>query len=74
LNLPLTYKHFAAVEDCLSGAVEMRGEVGLLTRNIVIQGDANSPNDENGAVISAYSVGDDSSIVKIEYVELRQMG
>jgi hypothetical protein len=52
----------------------MRGEVGLLTRNIVIQGDANSPNDENGAVISAYSVGDDSSIVKIEYVELRQMG
>lgn len=52
----------------------MRGEVGLLTRNIVIQGDANSVNDENGAVISVLSDGDDSSIVRIEYVEFRQMG
>jgi cell migration-inducing and hyaluronan-binding protein len=74
LDAPLGHKHFAGIEDCLDGNVEMRGEVGLLTRNIVIKGDDNSKNDENGAVIAAYSVGDDTSIVKIEYVEMRKMG
>jgi hypothetical protein len=45
LDASLEYKHFAHAEDCLGSPVEMRGEVGLLTRNIVIKGDDNSKND-----------------------------
>ena len=74
LDSPLLYRHFASIESCLSNPVILRGEVGLLTRNIVIQGDSNSVYDENGGVITVYSDGDDSSIVRIAYVEFREMG
>ena len=53
----------------------MRSEVGLLTRNILIRGDAEtSPIYKYGASIMLYSNGDDSLIGRIEYVELQYVG
>ena len=34
----LDYEHLAVIEDCDGEAIDMRGEVALLTRNIVFQG------------------------------------
>ena len=71
----LKYKHFSGVQTLPCGTqVEMRAEVGLLERNIVIQGDPSSDADENGAIIVAKSIGDDSSIVRIENVRFQRMG
>jgi cell migration-inducing and hyaluronan-binding protein len=37
LDAPLAYAHYAGIESCVDPSnVELRGEVGLLTRNIVI--------------------------------------
>lgn len=53
----------------------MRAEVGLLTRNIVFQGEIDpSESEDYGAHIMIYSTGDDSSITRIEGVELRDVG
>ena len=40
---PLMFRHFAGVETYGDDEVEMRAEVGLLSRNIVFRGDDSSP-------------------------------
>ena len=52
----------------------LKGEVGLLTRNIVFRGDENSVSDENGAIISMYSSGDDASIMRISSLQMNDVG
>lgn len=53
----------------------MRAEVGLLTRNIVYRGDPEtSAKNQYGAHIMLHSPGDESSIGRIEYVELTDVG
>mmetsp|Transcript_28781 Transcript_28781/g.25949 ORF Transcript_28781/g.25949 Transcript_28781/m.25949 type:complete len:495 (-) Transcript_28781:2490-3974(-) len=53
----------------------MRAEVGLLTRNIVIEGDELSEANQYGVHIMTFSPdGDDSSIGRISYTEIRQAG
>ena len=51
LDSALVYSHFAGVESVGSEGdfIEMRAEVGLLTRNIVIKGDDDSESSEYGA-------------------------
>mmetsp|Transcript_22265 Transcript_22265/g.16726 ORF Transcript_22265/g.16726 Transcript_22265/m.16726 type:complete len:204 (-) Transcript_22265:555-1166(-) len=39
LNESLAYKHYAGVETYGSDTLEMRAEVGLLTRNVIYRGD-----------------------------------
>ena len=39
LDRPLVYKHYAATETFDSDFIEMRAEVGLLTRNVKFRGD-----------------------------------
>lgn len=39
LNTPLLYKHFAATQYFGKDFIDMRAEVGLLTRNVLFQGD-----------------------------------
>lgn len=59
------------------GGVEMpmRGEVGLLTRNVVFRGDPIvSPRDLYGGHIMVHSPGDESSVGRIEYIELKDVG
>jgi hypothetical protein len=39
LDSPLKFKHYAATETYGSDTIDMRAEVGLLTRNVVYRGD-----------------------------------
>jgi hypothetical protein len=53
----------------------MRAEVALLTRNVVFRGDPEtSAANQFGAHIMLHSMGDESSIGRIEYIELRDVG
>ena len=72
---PLSFKHYAAVDMYGDEAFEQRAEVGLLTRNIQFAGDT-STSEENlwGAHIMIHSPGDESSVGRIEYVELHHVG
>ena len=55
--------------------VEMRAEVGLLTRNVKFQGDpATSADNQYGAHIMIHSPGDESCIGRIENVEFFNVG
>jgi hypothetical protein len=73
----LLYKHFAGVEKVgtKGDSIEMRAEVGLLTRNIKYRGDPlTSAKNQYGAHIMIHSPGDESSIGRIEHVELTDVG
>ena len=78
LDEPLEYKHFAGVETVGSGAddfIEMRAEVGLLTRNVVYRGDPEtSAENQYGAHIMIHSPGDESCIGRIENIEFFNVG
>lgn len=52
----------------------MRAEVGLLTRNIVIQGDASSEGPEYGAHLMIHGQMKSGALGRIEYAEFRSMG
>jgi hypothetical protein len=53
----------------------MQAEVGLLTRNVVYRGDPEtSSTNLYGAHIMIHSPGDESSIGRIEYCELKDVG
>ena len=55
--------------------IEMRAEVGLLTRNVVYRGDPEtSPTNQYGAHIMLHSPGDESVIGKIENCEFTDVG
>lgn len=56
--------------------MEYRAEVGLLTRNIVFQGnyDEQSTKELHGAHIMLFSDGDEESMGRIEYIEVRNAG
>lgn len=73
---PLLYKHFAATETY--GGVEsidMRAEVGLLTRNVVFRGDPQtSAANRYGAHIMMASPGDESVRGRIENCEFFDVG
>jgi len=53
----------------------MKAEVGLLTRNVLFRGDPETSNvNQYGAHIMIHSPGDESSIGRICYVELKDVG
>jgi hypothetical protein len=78
LDSPLTYKHYAAVEKYgVNGQdeIEMRAEVGLLTRNIMYRGDPEtSAAREYGAHIMVHSNGMETLTARIEYVHFFDCG
>jgi hypothetical protein len=77
LDRPLTYKHYAAIDNYGTDGdfIEIRAEVGLLTRNVVYQGDpATSATNKYGAHIMIHSPGDETSIGRIEYTEFFNVG
>lgn len=51
LDSPLEHKHFAGVLSFDGKDTEIRGEVGLLSRNVVVQGDAESEFSQHGSHI-----------------------
>jgi hypothetical protein len=75
LNKPLRYKHFSDEETFGSFTLPMRGEVALLTRNVKFMGSTtDSLFEEYGGQIITHSEGDDSSITRISYVEMKYVG
>lgn len=78
LDEPLEYKHFGGIEYFGSDPndfIEMRAEVGLLSRNIVYKGDDETTTvRQYGAHIMMASDIDDGAIARIENVELFNCG
>jgi hypothetical protein len=72
---PLDYKHFAKIEEYGGEEIDMRAEIGLLTRNVKFRGDpGTSLTNEYGANIFLHSDGDDSLIGRISYIEMNEVG
>lgn len=75
LDKPLKYKHFAETQTFGNEQIDMRAEVGLLSRNVVFRGDpATSSKNEYGATIFLHSMGDDSLTARLSYIELTDVG
>lgn len=71
----LLYKHYAGVQTFGDEQLEMRAEVGLLSRNVVFRGDEQtSSQNKYGAQIMLSSHGNESSIGRIENCELFDVG
>lgn len=51
LQTPLHYSHFGLLQTIAGRTVDERGEVGLLTRNIMVQGDSQSSSSFGGHII-----------------------
>jgi hypothetical protein len=77
LDQALDFKHFAETQYFGDDGdfIDMRAEVGLLTRNVVYRGDPEtSAANQYGAVIFLHSNGDDSLTCRLSYIELTQVG
>ena len=78
---PLLWEHYANTDtygypdmNNMVDSIEMRAEVGLLTRNVKYQGDETSNDEEYGATIMLHSPGDESVIGRISYAEFFNVG
>jgi len=76
---PLLTKHYAGVQTFGTGdneeTIEMRAEVGLLTRNVKFMGDPeHSKDNQYGAVIICHSPGDETTQCRIDSIELTMVG
>lgn len=75
LDSPLVFKHYAATETYGTDTIDMRAEVGLLTRNVKYQGDPEtSPKNKYGAHIMIHYPEDESCIGRILYTEFFNVG
>jgi hypothetical protein len=74
LDSKLTTKRFAATQTFGDQTIDMRAEVGLLSRNVVFQGDSSSFDAQYGATVFLHSMGDDSLTARLENVEFTNMG
>lgn len=75
LDYALYYKHFADTEYYDDLFIDMRAEVGLLTRNVKFQGDKEySEENQYGGQIMIHSDGDETSQARIAHVELFNVG
>jgi hypothetical protein len=75
LDQPLDFKHFAATETFGEESIEIRAEVGLLTRNVVYRGDPETSKlNQYGAAIMLHSSGDDAVIGRFSNIELTDVG
>lgn len=77
LDRPLSYTHTAKTFTVGTAGdfIEMRAEVGILTRNLKYQGDPEtSPKNQYGAHIMLHYPADESCIGRILYTELFNVG
>jgi cell surface hyaluronidase len=70
LERPLAYTHWGAAETLGGVSIDHRAEVGLLTRNIVVQGDSGSDWSGFGAHVMAISGG----TMRIEHAQFTRVG
>jgi hypothetical protein len=76
LDSDLEFMHYAGVDfyGVDGDYTEIRAEVGLLSRNIVYQGDPTTEDSQYGAHILIHSPGDESTIGRIAYTEFFNVG
>jgi hypothetical protein len=74
LSSALKYKHYSAVETYGSEDFPMRCEVGLLTRNVKIQGSVDSEENQYGAHIMFHGSEEEGTIGRISYTEFTKVG
>ena len=74
LTQPLRYAHFAKIVSYGGKAMDMRAEVGHLTRRVVVRGDATSEEHQWGAHIMLHSPGDESTVGRLSYMECTLCG
>lgn len=75
VDQPFEFKHFAAIETYGDEQIDMRAEVGLLSRNVVYRGDPEtSLATQYGATIFLHSQGDDSLTARLSYIECNMVG
>jgi len=74
LNKKLVYKHYAKTLSYGGEEIDMRAEVGLLSRSVKFQGDSDSEDMTYGATIFLHSMGDDSLTARLENIEFTNMG
>lgn len=75
LDRDLLYKHYAKVYSVGTDSIEMRAEVGLLTRTVKYQGDPEtSPKNQYGAHIMIHYPEDESCVGRILYTEFFNVG
>lgn len=74
LDSPLNSLHYAKTETYGTDTIEIRGEVGLLTRNIKIRGSDDSLANQYGAHIMLYFPGNESCVGRIENAEIFHAG
>jgi hypothetical protein len=70
LDAPLQHTHVGSIDTVEGVALDMRAEVGLLTRNIVLQGDNGSNSSQNGGHVMIMN----GSSARVEGVEFFRMG
>jgi cell surface hyaluronidase len=72
----LKYRHHGRIEPVAGRSLDMRAEVGLLTRNIVVQGDEQSQHGDADYPIGfgGHGIFLAGSTVRISGVEFRRMG
>lgn len=75
LDKPLEHKHFAMIQTYGDDFIDMRAEVGLLSRSVRFRGDpeTSAPN-QYGATIFLHSQGDDSLTARLENIEMTDVG
>jgi hypothetical protein len=73
LREPTRFRHFGEKRTVGDVSVDVRAEVGLLTHNIVIQGDASSTTSQIGGHIMLMS-GGSGTTVQVANVQLQRMG
>jgi hypothetical protein len=76
---PLLFKHYAGIQYYGNSTprdfIEMRAEVGLLTRNVKYQGEpVTSEANQYGAIIIMHSPADESTTARINNIELFNVG
>ena len=75
IDKPFEYKHFAMTQTYGNETIDMRAEVALLSRNVVVRGDpTSSALNQYGATIFLHSVGDNSLVARLNNIEMTQMG
>jgi hypothetical protein len=74
VTTPFLYRHFAATESYGSDEIVMRAEVGLLTRNVKMQGAENSIEDKYGSHLMLTGSQEEGFVGKLSYVEFTACG
>ena len=68
---PLAYDHRSEIVEVAGKTIDMRCEIGLLSRNVVIQG---SEDTSDGQLFGVHTVAMQSGIYRMENAEIRRCG